>query len=78
MLSVFFVNLPKLSRIEMVTRCLTGHFYKPYSEYHNLKYEFQILVQVAKSNLRPTIPSKTPKPLEKLIAQCACQNILST
>lgn len=55
---------------EMVMRCLSGTYHKPYSEHKNLKYDFQVLIQTAKNGLRPTIHPSNPSPFTKLMQQC--------
>ena len=55
---------------ELVTRCITGSYVKPYSEYKNLKWEFQIMIQTAKNGLRPSIHSSCPSPFADLIQRC--------
>ena len=45
---------------ELVNRCLKGKYEAPFSEYKNLTMDFQIIIQVAKSHLRPTIPDRCP------------------
>lgn len=55
---------------ELVTRCITGKYCKPYSEHKNLKYDFQIIIQTAKNGLRPVIHSSTPAPFLELMQQC--------
>jgi hypothetical protein len=42
----------------------------PYSEYKHLQFDFQIIIQAAQKNLRPTIPETTPAPLKALIERC--------
>jgi hypothetical protein len=46
-----------------------GRYEQPFSEYKQLHYDFQILVQAA-SGLRPTLPEATPKPLVDLYKAC--------
>jgi len=55
---------------ELITRCLTGAYHRPYSEYKNLKYDFQIIIQTSKNNLRPTVPDNCPPPFRDLISSC--------
>jgi len=45
---------------EIVNRVVTGKYAQPYSEYKHIQFDFQIVVQASKSNLRPTIPDKCP------------------
>ena len=60
---------------ELVTRCITGEYARPYKEYSNIQMDFQIIVQVAKNQLRPTIPSETPAEVASLITKCWSHNI---
>ena len=46
---------------------VTGRYAQPYSEYKSIQFDFQIVVQAAKSDLRPTIPAKCPPPFTQLI-----------
>lgn len=55
---------------ELVTRCITGKYSKPYSEHKNLKFDFQIIIQTAKNGLRPNIHSSTPAPFVELMQHC--------
>jgi hypothetical protein len=52
---------------EMVNRCIKGEYNRPFYEYPNLQLDFQIIIQVAKSHLRPTIPERCPQPVRALI-----------
>lgn len=52
---------------EMINRIIKGVYEAPYSEYKHLQYDFQIIIQVAKKNLRPTIPPTTPPQLVDLL-----------
>jgi len=55
---------------ELVTRCILGHYERPYAEYKNLHFDFQIIIQTAKKGLRPTIPETTPEGWKNLIKDC--------
>lgn len=55
---------------ELTMRVLTGKYFRPFEEHKNLKFDFQVIIQVTKHNLRPTIPMTCPKPLMKLIYAC--------
>jgi len=55
---------------EMATRCITGIYKAPYNEYPEIQHPFQLIVQTAKSYLRPTILPTTPQPLADLITRC--------
>jgi len=55
---------------EIITRCVTGRYYAPYSEYSDIYHDFQIIFLTATQNRRPTIPPKTPDALKDLLTQC--------
>ena len=55
---------------ELVNRCLKGKYEAPFSEYKNLTMDFQIIIQVAKSHLRPTIPDRCPAEPRACIERC--------
>jgi serine/threonine protein kinase len=59
---------------EMVNRCTKGFYEKPFSEYTELIYDFQILMQAAQQGRRPSIPSACPVAVEVLIHKCLDQN----
>jgi len=59
---------------ELVNRLITGDYLRPYKEYTNLVLDFQIIVQVAKNSLRPTIPTDCPTGLASLITKCWSSN----
>lgn len=59
---------------EVVTRVIRGKYLRPYEEYPHLQFDFQILLQVTKQNLRPTIPATTPPPLVELFKSCVSSN----
>jgi len=46
---------------ELVVRCIKGSYEQPYSEFPNLMFPFQIIIQTAKNNLRPSLPEKLPR-----------------
>lgn len=52
---------------EVVVRTVTREYSQPYSEYPQIIFPFQIVIQTAKNNLRPTIPEGTPASLVALI-----------
>jgi serine/threonine protein kinase len=54
---------------ELITRVMKGYYEQPFSEYKQLHFDFQILVQAA-SGLRPTLPKATPQPLVDLFKAC--------
>mmetsp|Transcript_44626 Transcript_44626/g.112459 ORF Transcript_44626/g.112459 Transcript_44626/m.112459 type:complete len:909 (-) Transcript_44626:74-2800(-) len=55
---------------ELVVRVIRGIYQQPYSEFKQLVFDFQIIIQTAKKNLRPTIPETCPKPVKDLISVC--------
>jgi len=52
---------------ELVVRCIKGSYEQPYSEFPNLMFPFQIIIQTAKNNLRPSLPENCPEFVDKLI-----------
>jgi len=59
---------------ELVYRLITWQYQRPYKEYPNLVLDFQIIVQVAKNGLRPTIPAECPPSLASCITKCWSSN----
>jgi tRNA A-37 threonylcarbamoyl transferase component Bud32 len=55
---------------EIIFRTLYGSYQQPYSEFRNLTFDFQVMVQSAKEDLRPTIPANCPPLFRNLIASC--------
>jgi serine/threonine protein kinase len=55
---------------EVINRVLKGVYEQPYSEYKNIQFDFQIIIQASKDNLRPTLPATTPEALAKLVKAC--------
>lgn len=55
---------------ELVVRCITGRYERPFAEFKNLHFDFQIIIQTAKKGLRPTIPTTTPEGFAQLIRDC--------
>lgn len=41
---------------ELVTACVKRKYERPYQEFPQLRFDFQIIIQVAKKGARPTIP----------------------
>ena len=58
---------------ELAYRSLLGHYAMPYSEYEELVFDFQIIIQVAKNRRRPTIPAACPPDYRDLITACWAQ-----
>lgn len=55
---------------EIVQRILKGTYERPYQQYTNLRFDFQIIIQTAKNKLRPTIYETCPESFANLIAKC--------
>eukprot|EP00011_Vannellida_sp_DIVA3-517-6-12_P004910 CAMPEP_0114614994 /NCGR_PEP_ID=MMETSP0168-20121206/5938_1 /TAXON_ID=95228 ORGANISM="Vannella sp., Strain DIVA3 517/6/12" /NCGR_SAMPLE_ID=MMETSP0168 /ASSEMBLY_ACC=CAM_ASM_000044 /LENGTH=825 /DNA_ID=CAMNT_0001826055 /DNA_START=387 /DNA_END=2864 /DNA_ORIENTATION=+ len=55
---------------EMAFRCLNGAYEQPYAEYKQIVFDFQIIIQSAKMDKRPTIPSNCPEQYAALIRRC--------
>lgn len=55
---------------ELVTRCIMGHYERPFAEFKNLQFDFQIIIQTAKKGLRPTIPESCPEGWKNLMKEC--------
>jgi hypothetical protein len=55
---------------ELANRCIKNKYEQPYSEYRHLQFDFQIIIQAAKQNLRPTIPPSCPESFANLIRRC--------
>jgi serine/threonine protein kinase len=61
---------------ELLIRSLKGKYEQPYSEYKNLTYDFQIMVQAA-GGLRPTLPEGTPASFLQLYKDCTDVRFIS-
>uniref|UniRef100_A0A6B2L552 Protein kinase domain-containing protein n=1 Tax=Arcella intermedia TaxID=1963864 RepID=A0A6B2L552_9EUKA len=55
---------------ELVNRLIKGKHSKPYAEFPDLKYDFQVFIQASKNNRRPTIPPECPNKVQELIERC--------
>eukprot|EP01104_Vermistella_antarctica_P020418 TRINITY_DN8720_c0_g1_i1.p1 TRINITY_DN8720_c0_g1~~TRINITY_DN8720_c0_g1_i1.p1 ORF type:complete len:552 (+),score=95.39 TRINITY_DN8720_c0_g1_i1:402-2057(+) len=55
---------------ELVQRAITGKYEQPFAEFPHLVFDFQVLIQVAKNNLRPTLPKNTPDHFRAVINRC--------
>lgn len=55
---------------ELVVRCILGRYERPFAEFKNLHFDFQIIIQTAKKGLRPTIPETCPEGWKHLIKIC--------
>jgi hypothetical protein len=60
---------------ELVVRAIKREYERPYQEYPNLKFDFQIIIQTAKKGLRPTIPPSCPEQFSSLIQECWAQSV---
>jgi hypothetical protein len=59
---------------EVAYRTLNGTYQQPFSEFKNLTIDFQIIIQSAKEDLRPTIPMSCPESFKTLIIQSWAKN----
>lgn len=55
---------------ELVTRCITGRYVLPFSEFTHIRAEYKLLIEVSKDNIRPSLHPDTPEPLAQLITSC--------
>jgi len=55
---------------ELVEFCIKHQYQRPYQEYPQLHFDFQIIIQTAKKGLRPTIVQGCPSMLKELIEEC--------
>eukprot|EP01099_Mayorella_cantabrigiensis_P001575 TRINITY_DN1706_c0_g1_i3.p1 TRINITY_DN1706_c0_g1~~TRINITY_DN1706_c0_g1_i3.p1 ORF type:complete len:726 (-),score=149.15 TRINITY_DN1706_c0_g1_i3:421-2598(-) len=55
---------------ELVYRVINQEYAQPYSEFSELRFDFQIIIKSAKQGVRPTIPPSTPPPVNEVITQC--------
>uniref|UniRef100_A0A6B2L9F5 Protein kinase domain-containing protein n=1 Tax=Arcella intermedia TaxID=1963864 RepID=A0A6B2L9F5_9EUKA len=58
---------------EMSSCVINRQFRKPYSEYSDIKHDYQIIYQVAEQGRRPTIPVDCPKSVAAVMQQCWAQ-----
>lgn len=54
---------------EIITRIVSGKYCRPYSEFKELQFDFQIIVQTSRGK-RCTIHPKTPPGFVSLISRC--------
>jgi len=59
---------------ELVVRLIKNKHSKPYSEFQDIKHDYQIIFQVAVNQRRPTIPTECPTKLKQLIEKCWAQD----
>eukprot|EP01125_Pyxidicula_operculata_P015897 TRINITY_DN5420_c0_g1_i2.p1 TRINITY_DN5420_c0_g1~~TRINITY_DN5420_c0_g1_i2.p1 ORF type:complete len:1067 (+),score=333.33 TRINITY_DN5420_c0_g1_i2:170-3370(+) len=55
---------------EMLMCVLKGKHMRPYSEYTDIRYDYQIIYQVAQHQKRPTIPTECPDRVSDIIKKC--------
>eukprot|EP01119_Soliformovum_irregulare_P023991 TRINITY_DN8503_c0_g1_i2.p1 TRINITY_DN8503_c0_g1~~TRINITY_DN8503_c0_g1_i2.p1 ORF type:complete len:696 (-),score=115.98 TRINITY_DN8503_c0_g1_i2:42-2129(-) len=55
---------------EMVQRCMTGKYRRPYADHPEIVHDFQILIQAAQQGTRPSIPEDCPKSVAFILKQC--------
>jgi serine/threonine protein kinase len=55
---------------ELANRVIKCKYEQPYSEFKNIQFDFQIIIQAAKSDLRPTIPTTCPPLIADVIRVC--------
>src|SRR5689334_5594902 len=55
---------------ELVTRLIKGKYERPFEEFSDITFDFQIIIQTSKNKLRPTIPSECPAAISQLIQDC--------
>ena len=55
---------------ELVTKLLRGKYLRPFEEFGDITFDFQIIIQTSKNKLRPTIPADCPEPVAQLIQTC--------
>jgi len=58
---------------ELAMRVITGSFHRPFSEYPNIKMDFQIMLN-SKDGVRPTLAPQTPTSIQDLYRTCVAQN----
>lgn len=54
---------------EIMTNAWSGKYSVPYSEHDHLEFDFQIMMQTAKYNLRPTVPDEWPEDVRTILDQ---------
>jgi len=54
---------------ELNYRCIYGRYQRPFAEYKDLMFDYQIMVASSKGQ-RPTMPANTPPQLAELIQSC--------
>lgn len=59
---------------EIGARVANQKYQAPYEEYPTIKIDFQIAIQAAENNLRPTVPESFPTPYATLVRSCFDRN----
>jgi serine/threonine protein kinase len=55
---------------EILVRVLNGQYVRPYSDHPEYKFDFQLLVAVAKKGVRPTVPPNCPEEFKIMLSSC--------
>jgi len=55
---------------ELVTKLLRKKYLRPFEEFSDITFDFQIIIQTSKNKLRPTIPAECPELVAQLIQNC--------
>lgn len=58
---------------ELTMRVITGLYHRPFSEYPNIKMDFQIMLN-SKEGVRPTLSPYAPQSLREVYLSCVAQN----
>lgn len=58
---------------EMVTRLVTGSYLRPYAEYTEIKYDYQIIYQTAVHGKRPTFHVRPLLPCHRSAPRNTCR-----
>eukprot|EP01128_Nolandella_sp_AFSM9_P003772 TRINITY_DN1652_c0_g1_i2.p1 TRINITY_DN1652_c0_g1~~TRINITY_DN1652_c0_g1_i2.p1 ORF type:complete len:631 (+),score=151.83 TRINITY_DN1652_c0_g1_i2:46-1893(+) len=59
---------------EMATRIVGGKYVRPFSEYSEIRYDYQIIFQTATHQKRPTFLRGTPTPVRQVISKTWAQD----
>jgi len=54
---------------ELIVRVLKGEYKRPYSEYTDIRFDFQLITHIADQKLRPTFPNNCPLDISTLITK---------
>ncbi len=58
---------------ELATRLVTGVYARPFAEFSELKYDYQIIYQTATQQLRPTFAPAFPAKFKQIVQACWTQ-----